>query len=478
MIAPKNENDRKIAFLCIFACLCVYLASCGGGSPSNPPPAPQKTATGVAVTFISTSLNPASAITVRCLIGLPLQLKATESYSDGSSIDITDSANWISSASTTATISAQGSASCLLPGTFNATVSRPGDCSTGCSIAPLNGIEAAQYFGVSLSITAPAQSVAVGSSMQLSASEVEITASGQSTVDVTSTVSWNSLTPTLALVSSTGNVTGVVEGSASIQAAVSDPSVSPATASINVIATTTNTINLSGLAQNQVVAPGSTVTLNFSMSSGDTAPVLLTPFSDAFVASGAPPAATFLVPDSYIGHAALLPMALDPHGNPVAGTELDIDVEPSVFPALSVSPSALQMRFIGDQRSLFLSTQSGAFAGAYLNDSTIVSYSVADLTKAFIDSKGGVTAVGPGSTAITITSGSQTLTVSVSTPSLKRGDFDGNGIIDSNDVSILSQYLGMKATTTNDARDLNGDGVINALDVAIEEGLCGSMCQQ
>ena len=53
-----------------------------------------------------------------------------------------------------------------------------------------------------------------------------------------------------------------------------------------------------------------------------------------------------------------------------------------------------------------------------------------------------------------------------------RGDLNGDGQVDIDDVNIIDLYLNTPATSPNDARDLNHDGLVNALDARILTTLC------
>jgi hypothetical protein len=62
--------------------------------------------------------------------------------------------------------------------------------------------------------------------------------------------------------------------------------------------------------------------------------------------------------------------------------------------------------------------------------------------------------------------------VVVSVPNNISGDLNGDGKADIDDLNILNSYLNTPASGPNDARDLNHDGVINALDARILTTLC------
>ena len=472
----SSLRQRRSAYRWLaLAAFILTLCSCGGSSGKS---GHQKTATTVQVSYVSDNiLNLASATQVRCVIGLPLQLKATESYNDGSKLDITASATWSSSATAVATISSQGTSSCLQDGEFNATVAAPPDCTSTCTVIPLNGIQVKPSFALSLSITAPFSSVEVGAAMVLSAHESEITAAGQTSVDITSSVAWSSLTGQLAVVTASGHVVGIAVGSASIKAASSDPTLSPAIINLSVVASTASALTVGGLNSGQLVAPGTTISVTLSVPPGYSEPVLFVPFGDTLPASGTPPAITLTIPTNVIGATALIPGALNPENYFAIGTPLALDIEPSSLPQLSVTPTSLNSQYVGDQQHIKISTRSGPYAGLVLNGSSLISYQVADPTVASVDPNGIVTSLIPGLTMISVISGNQSIDLPVTVPVLVKGDFDGNGVVDQSDVNILSLFVGTTATTKGDARDLNGDGKIDALDIAIEKGLCGPLCQ-
>lgn len=97
-----------------------------------------------------------------------------------------------------------------------------------------------------LSVTPTGPSVVVGSTVQLAVSGLN--ASSQIVLVTASTVTWTSLTPSLASVSSTGLVTGLAEGTAQIQVSESESgktttvsvSVTPTSASCHLIPTETD----------------------------------------------------------------------------------------------------------------------------------------------------------------------------------------------------------------------------------------------
>jgi uncharacterized protein YjdB len=145
-------------------------------------------------------------------LSLPLgeseQFIATGSYSDGSAQDLTQSAMWSSSASTIAGVSAGGSVAAKATGA--ATISATAGAITGAA-----NVTVAAAVVTSLSITPATLSVVLQGSRQLQATA---TFSDGTTKNMTTTVTWSSMQPNIALVNSSGMVTATQVGMTTILA--------------------------------------------------------------------------------------------------------------------------------------------------------------------------------------------------------------------------------------------------------------------
>ena len=89
-----------------------------------------------------------------------------------------------------------------------------------------------------------------------------------------------------------------------------------------------------------------------------------------------------------------------------------------------------------------------------------------------VHSAGAETFVGSGQTTIDLQYGSISVGIQVTVPSALRGDLNGDGRVDKSDLNILLDAINTPPNGPNDARDLNHDGLINALDSRILVTLC------
>jgi uncharacterized protein (TIGR03437 family) len=116
----------------------------------------------------------------------------------------------------------------------------------------------------------------------------------------------------------------------------------------------------------------------------------------------------------------------------------------------------------------------GSSAEITMLPSTI--FSSEDKTVASVDQVGTVTASSAGKTTIRVQNGTLSISLNVSVPTTVRGDLNGDGQVDQDDLNLLIAAVGATVTGPFDARDLNGDGVIDSKDVQALEGACSSPC--
>lgn len=172
------------------------------------------------------------------------------------------------------------------------------------------------------------------------------------------------------------------------------------------------------------------------------------------------------------GSYAITAVGLNPAGVEVASAPLNVTVERADLPAaLIVDPSLLTFGFVGETQPF---TLIGTFANGLqvdISNSTLLSFAFSNPNVATIQN-GIITAVGSGQTTITIQYGAAAATIAVTVPASIRGDLNGDGRVDKSDLNIILAALNRPANGPTDARDLNHDGVINALDARILVTLC------
>lgn len=174
----------------------LFLASCGGGSGSNPAP-----------TLQSIAVSPQNASVAA---GLSQQFSATGVYSDGTSRALTG-LTWSSSDNKVATVSSTGLATTLKQGSVAISA-------TAGSIANSAPLAVSAAVPTSLSITPANASVTIGGSAPTKMSAI-LLYSDNSSVDVSATATWSVANPFAANIDNSGNVTALRTGYATIGAA-------------------------------------------------------------------------------------------------------------------------------------------------------------------------------------------------------------------------------------------------------------------
>lgn len=161
---------------------------------------PARTITAIAITPAVVSLPK----------GVKRQIVATATYSDASTADVTDQAQWTSSAPDRVTITSVGEALALSEG--QAVIS-----ATYAGVSAQAEVLVSSATLASLSVTPAQTTLGRGVQVQLTATGVF---SDATTADLTSQVTWRSNTATVAAVQPSGVVTGVAGGTAMIVASL------------------------------------------------------------------------------------------------------------------------------------------------------------------------------------------------------------------------------------------------------------------
>ncbi len=159
-----------------------------------------------AAALVSITVTPAASAIAQ---GYMLQFAATGIYSDGSTLDLTQTATWASSVPAVATINSAGLASAVLAG--STAISATSNSVSGSTTLTVN-----PAVPVSLSINPTNPVIFVNGQQQFSAT---LFYSDGTFLDVTNSVAWSSLSPAIASISASGLAIGTGSGASTIQAA-------------------------------------------------------------------------------------------------------------------------------------------------------------------------------------------------------------------------------------------------------------------
>jgi len=185
--------------------LALLLTACGGGGGGSSNSGGGGGSSSPALSSIAvTPANPTIDV------GATEQFKAEGTYSDGSTKDLTGSVSWTSASTAVAKISASGLATAVASG---ATKISAGMDSIGASTTLR--ITPAAPGVTSISIVPSTATVAIGAPVQFTATA---SLSGGSTENLTDSVFWSSSDTTTATVNSSGLVSGVADGTATLTA--------------------------------------------------------------------------------------------------------------------------------------------------------------------------------------------------------------------------------------------------------------------
>ena len=163
--------------------------------------------TAAAVNLQSITISPAAS---SMPINTSQQFTATGAYSDGSNSDLTNLVTWSSSTTSVATINPTGLASSLTSGTTNISASLG-------SVSQSTSLTVTAPTMVSIAVTPVGLTLGIGIGQQFVATA---TYSDGSSSDLSSGVTWNSSSPTVAALDGSGMATTLAAGSTTITATV------------------------------------------------------------------------------------------------------------------------------------------------------------------------------------------------------------------------------------------------------------------
>jgi len=177
------------------------------------------------------------------------------------------------------------------------------------------------------------------------------------------------------------------------------------------------------------------------------------------------------------GDYTIFAVVQQPGASSILSAPIVISIAAKPVVGIRVSPSVLDLRFVGDgERISVIGIDSvGREASLSEGDRKRLRFSVSDATVAAVDTSGGVTALsnGLGWVYVKFDEMSASARLMVDVPKFAvRGDFTRDGVVSLVDVEFLRRSLGSSAVGKGDARDLNGDGKVDALDLRILATLC------
>lgn len=397
---------RTMAFL-ILGAFTVILPAC----TTQPKPAvPAPTLNSVSVTPNSTSVSVSSSA----------NFKAAGHYSDGSTKDVTSSAQWTSSNTAIASIASPGVVKGMAAGTV--TISASSGAMSASATLTVNGSGSGTGGGGTggggtggggTGGTGPAANLSVitisPSNPSVPVNTVQqLTATGSytdgSSADLTSLVTWTSSSTAVATVDATGMVTGVAVGSASITATLSSVS---ASVTVAVTAPSMSAISISpdGLTLPTGITQQFTVTAEYADGSSQdlTSGVAWTSSAPGVATIDTTGLATLLTGGTTTIAAAVGSLS-DSIVLTVVGAHLN---------SISITPASATMAIATEQQF----SATGAFDDGSTQLLPTVQWSSTAQNVVTVNSSGVATAVAAGTSSITASSGTVTGTASVTVTS-------------------------------------------------------------
>jgi len=188
---------------------------------------------------------------------------------------------------------------------------------------------------------------------------------------------------------------------------------------------------------------------------------------------------TFTMPADRIGPHRLTAVGALGHGRADFSAPVTVDLESAVaITRLSANRARVTFDYPGQQIPLVVTGTTQAGEALDLSRSSRTGYRSANDGVATVIGGRGLTAVGPGSTTVTVAYQGHAVTIPVTVPKTIAGDFNGDGVVDQDDVNLLAAAAAAHLPSAGpfDARDLTYDGLIDQRDVRRLLSLCAGPC--
>ena len=234
-------------------------------------------------------------------------------------------------------------------------------------------------------------------------------------------------------------------------------------------------LSISAPADGAVALDGQSLNISVSSSGGafSSVQVIGENIGLSLVSLAAPYTFSLTIPSNTVGLKRITAAGVTAAGIIVFSPSITVDCEPSAtVTGLTAGSGQLSFNFPGQQVNLSIQGTLSDASVVDLTRSSRTSYSSGNTSIATVDANGVVTAVGPGTTTVSIANGGQSAAVSITVPSSLRGDLNADGKVDTDDLNVILAALNTNATGSFDARDLNGDGVIDMKDGQALASLC------
>jgi len=228
-----------------------------------------------------------------------------------------------------------------------------------------------------------------------------------------------------------------------------------------------------------VYSAGQIVTVTVSVTSGQVLAVQVGAQDIGFSAyqTTSPYSFSLTVPTETIGLKNLFAVGLVANEAVIVSPVINIDVEPGAAPtAISFQQSLVTFGYVGQQRRIGVTATFADGSTIDVSQSSQIQFSSDTPTVVSVDPTGLMSANGSGTANITVSYGNLTATMKAIGPTAVKGDLNGDGVVNSDDLFLLESMLGSTPTGPNDSRDINGDGKIDILDVQALLTLCGASC--
>jgi uncharacterized protein YjdB len=360
---------------------CLLLTACSGVKNQQ--------GSGGSASLTALSVTP-SAVSIA--VAATVSLHVTGTYSDGSTKDLTSSVTWSSSDPNAASVSASGLATGVATGVVTVTA-RSGSLS-GSATVTVNSA-GTNLTSIVLSPTNP--SIPINTTQQLTATG---TYGDGSSRDLTAVVTWSSSTIANATVDVTGLVKGIAAGSATITATLGSVSQS---SSVTITAPSITSISVTPEDVTLAIGIGQQFTASAIYSDGSIQDLV----SGVTWASSTTSVATI----DNNGLASILAAGTTTITATVGSftDSTTITVVPAHLTSITLSPATVSMA-AGTQQQF---TATGNFDDGSTQVLTSGQWSSSALSVLSMDANGLGVAVGPGTTTVTVTSGTISGTASV-----------------------------------------------------------------